>query len=57
MVDYSETIEVYGIKFGIYIVNKSIWRNTCTRGQGYSLTIVQGHSDFINFKPETFRLP
>ena len=66
MVDYSETIEVYGIKVGIYIVNKtSKWRHTCTRGQGqgHSLTIVQGHSDFINFKQlsnsfclETFRL-
>ena len=50
MVDYSETVEVYGIKL-VYIVNKtSIWRHAYTRGQGHSLTIVQGHSDFINFK-------
>ena len=28
----------------------STWRYTCTRDQGNSLTFIQGHSDFINFK-------
>ena len=50
MVDYSETIKVYNIKL-VYIVNKmSTRRYTCVRGQGHSLTFVQGHSYFINFK-------
>ena len=51
MADYSETIEVYGIKVGIYSkLNDYMEIYTCARGQGHSLTIVQGHSDFINFK-------
>ena len=28
----------------------STWRYSCTRGQGHSLTFVQGHLDFINIK-------
>ena len=40
------------LKYMVYIVNKtSIWRHTCTRGQGHSLNIVQGQSDFFNYTP------
>ena len=56
MVDYSETIEVYGIKVGstlneymvIYMYQRSRY--------GHSLTFVQGYSDFINFKQLLDRL-
>ena len=50
MVDYSKTVEVYGIKVGIYST-LSTWRYTCTRGQGHFLTFVQGHSDFKQLLP------
>ena len=53
MVDYSETIEVYDVKVGIYselnVILMSTWRDICTGGQCHSLTFVQGRSNFLNF--------
>ena len=52
MVDYSETIEVYRIKVGInskQIENVETYMYMYQRSRSF-LTIVQGHSDFINFK-------
>ena len=50
MVDYSETVDIYGIKVGIYSKLNEHMEIYITRGQGHSLTFVQGHTDFINFK-------
>ena len=54
MVDYLETFEVYDIEVGIYS-KLNEYRDTCTRGQGHSVTFVQGHSYCINFKQLTIQ--
>ena len=51
MLDYSKTIEVYGIKVCICrTLNEYVEIYICQRGQSHCMTLVQGHSDFINFK-------
>ena len=45
IMNFSEMIDVYDIKVGPSHVYKLI-----IRGQGHSLTFVQGRSDFINYK-------
>ena len=50
MVDCSETIEVYGIKVGIYSTLTEYMEIYVYQRSSHSLTFVQGHSDFINFK-------
>ena len=48
--DISETIAVYDVKIG----RCSYLNEYMNKGQGHSLTLVQGHSDstFANFFPE-----
>ena len=48
MVDYTVTIELYGIKFGIYSKLNGIYMYQ--RSRSFSLIFVQGHSDCIIFK-------
>ena len=51
--DFSETIVVNDIKYGrcSQLQKMSTWTFMDIKGQGYSLTLVQGHSDsaFSNF--------
>ena len=43
--DISETIVVYDAKVGWYITLMRMWPYMNIEGQGYSMTLDQGHSD------------
>ena len=51
MVDYSETIEVYGIIIGIYSKPNEYMAIYIYQRSRLFFNLCPGHSDFINFKP------